>query len=143
MYPQKRHSGLYIQSLRGDPLADMRFSVLVNYRDPAYPLELITVDMLGEEEGEAEVGRGQGWMGRGPEELEGDDQRRRTRRGDAAKDDEEGVSGAKEERGRTVILGFPSEEILRGLRRAREVRGRGSVRLSACQPCLPSIGSLY
>lgn len=31
---------------RGDPHHDFQFSVLVNYRDTAYPLEIVTVDML-------------------------------------------------------------------------------------------------
>ena len=32
--------------VRGDPHHDFQFSVLVNYRDTAYPLEIVTVDML-------------------------------------------------------------------------------------------------
>lgn len=32
--------------LRGDPHHDFQFSVLVNYRDTAYPLEIVNVDML-------------------------------------------------------------------------------------------------
>ena len=31
---------------RGDPHHDFQFSVLVNYRDTAYPLEIVKVDML-------------------------------------------------------------------------------------------------
>jgi len=31
-YPGRRHHSLYVQSLRGDPLCDHRFSILVNYR---------------------------------------------------------------------------------------------------------------
>jgi hypothetical protein len=33
------------QSLRGDPCNDGRFSILVNYRDASYPLEIVTVDL--------------------------------------------------------------------------------------------------
>ncbi|CAM9761535.1 unnamed protein product, partial [Choristocarpus tenellus] len=46
MYPGRKHSSLYVQSLRGDPHHDFQFSVLVNYRDTAYPLEIVHVDML-------------------------------------------------------------------------------------------------
>lgn len=53
MYPRRKHNSLYIQSLRGDPLNEHRFSILANYRDAAYPLEIVTVDMHrgGVEEG--------------------------------------------------------------------------------------------
>ncbi|CAM9549795.1 unnamed protein product, partial [Ectocarpus sp. 8 AP-2014] len=46
MYPGRKHGSLYVQSLRGDPHHDFQFSVLVNYRDTAYPLEIVNVDML-------------------------------------------------------------------------------------------------
>jgi hypothetical protein len=32
LYQQRKHSSLYVQSLRGDPHRDFCFSVLVNYR---------------------------------------------------------------------------------------------------------------
>jgi hypothetical protein len=32
LYPGRKHSSLYVQSLRGDPHTDFVFSVLVNYR---------------------------------------------------------------------------------------------------------------
>ena len=32
LYPERKHSSLYVQSLRGDPHTDFGFSVLVNYR---------------------------------------------------------------------------------------------------------------
>ena len=40
-YPGRRHTSLYVQSLRGDPHHESRFSVLVNYRDAAYVERLI------------------------------------------------------------------------------------------------------
>ncbi|CAM9810480.1 unnamed protein product [Chrysoparadoxa australica] len=46
MYPGRKHRSLYIQSLRGDPHSDYLFSVLVNYRDSAHPLEIVHVNML-------------------------------------------------------------------------------------------------
>eukprot|EP00903_Cladosiphon_okamuranus_P011781 g11074.t1 len=52
MYPGRKHGSLYVQSLRGDPHHDFQFSVLVNYRDTAYPLEIVTVDMLQGTDGE-------------------------------------------------------------------------------------------
>eukprot|EP00752_Nemacystus_decipiens_P012142 g10764.t1 len=52
MYPGRKHGSLYVQSLRGDPHHDFQFSVLVNYRDTAYPLEIVTVDMLQGRDGE-------------------------------------------------------------------------------------------
>ncbi|CAM9662216.1 unnamed protein product [Scytosiphon promiscuus] len=52
MYPGRKHGSLYVQSLRGDPHHDFQFSVLVNYRDTAYPLEIVNVDMLQGTEGE-------------------------------------------------------------------------------------------
>ncbi|CAM9822911.1 unnamed protein product [Discosporangium mesarthrocarpum] len=53
MYPGRKHSSLYVQSLsRGDPHHDFQFSVLVNYRDTAYPLEIVHVDMLKGNNGE-------------------------------------------------------------------------------------------
>ena len=42
MYPGRRHNSLYVQSLRGDPHHEHEFSVLVNYRDGAYPLEIVS-----------------------------------------------------------------------------------------------------
>lgn len=36
----------FCDSPRGDPHHDFQFSVLVNYRDTAYPLEIVNVDML-------------------------------------------------------------------------------------------------
>ena len=32
VYPNRSHHSLYVQSLRGDPLHEHRFSILVNYR---------------------------------------------------------------------------------------------------------------
>lgn len=32
MYPGRKHESLYVQSLRGDPLHEHRFAILVNYR---------------------------------------------------------------------------------------------------------------
>jgi hypothetical protein len=64
MYPQRKHASLYVQvgllfrsfcisvnqafcisvqSLRGNPHKDFNFSVLVNYRDCSYPLEIVKV----------------------------------------------------------------------------------------------------
>ena len=45
MYSNRQHESLYVQSLRGDPHQRDSFSVLVNYRDVAHPLEIIKVDM--------------------------------------------------------------------------------------------------
>lgn len=44
MYPGRQHSSLYIQSLRGDPHQRDNFSVLVNYKDAAFPLEIVKID---------------------------------------------------------------------------------------------------
>ena len=45
LYCNRKHESLYIQSLRGDPHCANSFSVLVNYRDSAFPLEIIEVNM--------------------------------------------------------------------------------------------------
>lgn len=63
MYPGRRHPSLYIQSLRGDPFQENKFSVLVNYRDPTYPLEIVTIDMDRDPNGQklpAKFGQGHG-----------------------------------------------------------------------------------
>jgi len=46
LYSGRRHHSAYVQSLRGDPHCETKFSVLVSYRDTAYPLEIVAVDML-------------------------------------------------------------------------------------------------
>ncbi len=45
MYPGRQHNSIFIQSLRGDPHCCSRLSVLVNYKELCYPLEIIHVDL--------------------------------------------------------------------------------------------------
>lgn len=52
LYPGRAHHSLYVQSLRGDPFRDHNFSVLINYRDTASPLQIVKVDMLHSGSGE-------------------------------------------------------------------------------------------
>ena len=55
MFPGRRHASLYVQSLRGDPHHESRFGVLVNYRDQAYPLEIVAVDTAVEHDGDGGI----------------------------------------------------------------------------------------
>eukprot|EP00949_MAST-11_sp_MAST-11-sp1_P004005 g4005.t1 len=48
MYPGRKDSSLYVQSLRGEPHRPHHFSVLVNYRDTYHPLEIVRVDMTSQ-----------------------------------------------------------------------------------------------
>lgn len=45
MYPKRKNHSLYIQSLRGNPMNDLEFSVLVNYNDSAFSPEIVHINM--------------------------------------------------------------------------------------------------
>ncbi len=50
MYPGRQHHSLFIQSLRGDPHCCTKLSVLVNYKESCYPLEIVQVDLSKRDE---------------------------------------------------------------------------------------------
>ncbi|GAB5029873.1 transducin family protein [Nannochloropsis oceanica] len=49
-YPGRCHHSLYVQSLRCDPYHEHCFSILVNYRDASFPLEMVAMDMLHDDQ---------------------------------------------------------------------------------------------
>lgn len=49
LYPGRKSPLLYIQSLRGNPHKDHEFAVLCNYRDSAFPLEIVKMKQTRDE----------------------------------------------------------------------------------------------
>mmetsp|Transcript_15066 Transcript_15066/g.22790 ORF Transcript_15066/g.22790 Transcript_15066/m.22790 type:complete len:1178 (+) Transcript_15066:3-3536(+) len=51
LYPGKKHSGLYVQSLRGHPTSEYKIGVLISYRYTANPFELLLLDFARDRTG--------------------------------------------------------------------------------------------
>ncbi len=50
MYPGRQQNSIFIQSIRGDPHCCSQLSVLVNYKEPCHPLEIVHVDLSKHDE---------------------------------------------------------------------------------------------